>query len=93
VRFVLLWLACIPIAFALSGLIVFRSDVRRFLAWLLNVPFLPVPLRALLFCPRCRGQHVDRGAWATKLHRTHRCEHCGHEWIASSVRTVGVEAL
>lgn len=65
--------------------------MTRFLAWLLDVPHLPVPLRMLLFCPRCRGQHVDLGLWATKLHRTHLCEHCGHEWTPAPVHTVGVD--
>lgn len=35
---------------------------------------------APLFCPLCRQQHVDRGAWATVEHHTHLCEHCGYKW-------------
>lgn len=59
---------------------------------LVRVGFGPV-VRALLFCPRCRGQHVDRDEWATRSHKTHLCEHCKHEWQAAEVPTVGVEAL
>lgn len=50
------------------------------------------PVRVLLFCPKCKAQHVDRDAWATIPHRVHLCEHCKHEWLASIVATVGVES-
>lgn len=30
-------------------------------------------IRALLFCPRCKSQHVDEGEWVKRSHETHRC--------------------
>jgi hypothetical protein len=67
--------------------------IRHFIAWLLDVQGLPVPLKVVLFCPVCRAQHVDRDGWETRLHRSHRCHHCDHVWLASLVHTVGVESL
>jgi len=50
----------------------------------------PVPM--FLACPKCGGRHVDRGEWATtRVHKTHLCEHCGHEWRPHDFPTVGVE--
>lgn len=43
-----------------------------------------------LLCQKCSKSHVDRGIWATRLHRTHLCEHCGHEWQPSTEYTVGL---
>jgi uncharacterized protein YlaI len=43
----------------------------------------------ILFCPECKYQHVDRGEWATKPHRTHLCEICGHLWRPFEVATYG----
>lgn len=51
------------------------------------------PVRVMLFCPECKGQHVDRDEWVTRPHRVHLCEWCGHEWLAAFVATVGVEVL
>lgn len=48
----------------------------------------PVPLR--LLCPACGHQHVDVDEWAARLHRTHLCDQCGHEWAPSQDYTVGV---
>jgi hypothetical protein len=48
------------------------------------------PLALVLFCPSCRTRHVDRGEWATRRHRTHRCDACGHEWQPADVASVGV---
>lgn len=44
----------------------------------------------VLFCPKCACQHIDKGEWATKLHRTHLCDRCGHEWMPSAFPTFGV---
>lgn len=47
----------------------------------------------VLFCPKCNGQHIDRDEWATKPHKTHLCEFCGHLWRPKETHTVGVERL
>jgi len=47
------------------------------------------PLEAILYCPRCSKQHVDEGAFATRLHYIHACvdgpdgKGCGYEWHIS----------
>lgn len=48
------------------------------------------PLSVILFCPRCRHQHVDEGEWATRPHTTHLCGHCENKWDPAPVPTVGV---
>jgi predicted RNA-binding Zn-ribbon protein involved in translation (DUF1610 family) len=47
----------------------------------------------ILPCPNCGAKHIDRNEWATKPHRTHRCEICAHEWRPANVPTVGVNDL
>ena len=47
----------------------------------------------LLWCPICRGRHIDRGEFATKPHHTHACQECGHVWRPAIVATVGVQFL
>jgi hypothetical protein len=51
----------------------------------------PIPM--LLWCPECGERHVDRGAFATKVHHTHSCQHCGMTWRPAVVPTVGVQFL
>jgi hypothetical protein len=56
----------------------------------------PIPL--ILHCPACHLQHVDvddeSGKWATeRVHRTHRCLGCQHEWRPANRYTVGVREL
>ena len=60
----------------------------------------PVPM--ILHCPACHRQHIDTGEFATRPHRTHRCEventadgaqGCGYEWQPALVPTVGVLCL
>lgn len=49
------------------------------------------PARLQLTCPKCAGQHVDLGEWATtRWHVTHLCRHCGHQWAPAEYFTVGV---
>jgi hypothetical protein len=58
---------------------------------------LDAPIPMILHCPKCGGQHIDRGIWATvRVHRTHLCEHCGelfrpHGFRSHDKATVGVE--
>ena len=47
----------------------------------------------LLDCPQCNQIHIDLGEWATRLHKTHLCSGCLHEWRPANVATVGVAAL
>ena len=60
------------------------------------------PFRLLMSCPSCGKLHVDRGEWATKLHKTHLCvndpssspeQGCGSKWKVSEYPTVGVATL
>lgn len=50
-----------------------------------------IPIR--LFCPQCGKLHLDVGEWATRLHHTHACQHCGEVWRPAVVYTVGVRFL
>ena len=51
----------------------------------------PIPMR--LVCPECGALHIDEGEFATKLHTTHACQHCGMVWRPAVVSTVGVRFL
>jgi predicted RNA-binding Zn-ribbon protein involved in translation (DUF1610 family) len=44
-----------------------------------------------LDCPNCGKQHIDKGEWATREHKTHLCEYCGHLWKPFPYPTVGTE--
>lgn len=78
----------------------------RDLARAVDVMFPPEPVPMLLFCPKCRTQHIDRDErtdtlisgvigedWSTKPHRSHLCSGCGFVWRPSDVPTVGVKQL
>ena len=43
-------------------------------------------------CPACYLPHIDRGEWATRLHKKHLCEHCGKVWQPYTAYTVGIIA-
>ncbi len=51
----------------------------------------PIPM--LLWCPMCKGRHVDVGEYAEKPHHTHACQECGTVWRPAIVATVGVSFL
>lgn len=53
----------------------------------------PKPIPLLLYCPECKGRHVDKGKFATHPHHTHSCQHCGLTWRPAVVPTVGVQFL
>lgn len=53
----------------------------------------PTPLRMRLRCEKCGELHIDKGEWATKPHKHHRCEKCGLVWQPALVHTVGVQFL
>ncbi len=53
--------------------------------------FEPIPM--LLRCPNCTAVHIDEGEWATRPHKTHRCQLCRCDWRPANVPTVGVDAL
>lgn len=48
----------------------------------------PIPMH--IHCPNCGARHVDEGEWATRPHRTHRCDACLHTWRPSDIPTVGL---
>lgn len=50
-----------------------------------------IPMR--LPCPSCNVLHIDEGEFATKVHHTHACQHCGMVWRPAVVPTVGVQFL
>jgi predicted RNA-binding Zn-ribbon protein involved in translation (DUF1610 family) len=47
----------------------------------------------ILTCPSCGGRHIDEGEFATKLHHTHACQHCGMVWRPALIPTCGVQFL
>jgi predicted RNA-binding Zn-ribbon protein involved in translation (DUF1610 family) len=51
------------------------------------------PIEMILTCPSCGGRHIDEGEFATKVHHTHACQHCGMVWRPSIVPTLGVQFL
>ncbi len=58
---------------------------------MIQKPDPPVPM--ILKCPDCNHRHVDKGKYATKIHHTHACQHCGFVWRPAIVATVGVQFL
>lgn len=54
---------------------------------------LAAPTPMLLWCPSCGERHIDVGEFATKVHHTHACQHCGMVWRPAIVATVGVQWL
>lgn len=48
-------------------------------------------LELLLFCPRCKEQHIDEGEFATRAHKDHACQHCGLVWRPCKQPSVGVQ--
>ena len=52
---------------------------------------------AVLFCPACVHQHIDTAepetGWNNPPHRTHKCEECGHLWLAARINTTGVKEV
>ncbi len=53
----------------------------------------PAPIPMILICPSCGARHIDVGPFATKVHHTHACQHCGMVWRPAIVPTVGVRFL
>lgn len=51
----------------------------------------PIPM--LLWCPLCHVRHIDQGEFATRIHHTHSCQHCGLTWRPAVIPTVGVRFL
>lgn len=51
------------------------------------------PIESLLWCPACGERHIDVGDFATKVHHTHACQHCGMVWRPCVSPTVGVRFL
>ena len=53
----------------------------------------PDAIPMILTCPSCGVRHIDKGEFATKLHRDHACQSCGLVWRPAKVPTVGVRFL
>lgn len=70
-----------------------RAEVEQELSkdWVARAEVAPVPKHIL--CPKCGLEHIDRGEWETKLHRSHLCEGCQHVWRPFEYFTVGVGAI
>jgi transposase-like protein len=47
---------------------------------------------AILACPHCALQHIDKGKWATFDHKRHLCSGCGR-FFEASAPNVGVTSL
>lgn len=56
-------------------------------------PAAPQPTAMIIFCPICHERHIDVGEFATKVHHTHSCQHCGFTWRPAVEPTVGVQFL
>lgn len=54
---------------------------------------LAKPIDMILFCPSCHERHIDEGDFATRVHKTHACQHCGFAWKPSKTPTRGVRFL
>ncbi len=60
---------------------------------------MPKPLPMRIHCPAyvhgrmCGVLHVDVEEWATKPHKSHTCQACGHTWQPALFHTVGVRFL
>ena len=55
-----------------------------------STPDIPGGVPAYIFCKRCNEQHIDRGEWVTRLHKTHKCEKCGYMWKPFEFATLGI---
>ena len=53
----------------------------------------PIPMILTCPMPTCGGRHIDEGEFATKVHHTHACQHCGMVWRPAIEPTVGVQFL
>jgi len=51
---------------------------------------LAAPIPMILHCPECSERHIDEGEFATRVHATHACQHCGTCWRPAIEPTVGV---
>ena len=51
----------------------------------------PIPMR--IVCEGCGKLHEDVGEFASKVHHTHSCQHCGMTWRPAVVPTVSVRFL
>jgi hypothetical protein len=83
-------LADLVARFSGSGVIT-GEEIRRLLDTARGVLQSPLPM--LLWCPSCHARHIDEGVFATRLHKTHSCQHCGLLFAPALIPTVGVQFL
>jgi len=69
-----------------------RAAHKAITAYLTAAPPAPVVVAKVIHCPECGAIHIDEGEWATRLHKTHQCQSCKHEWRPYPYATVGVPA-
>ena len=74
-----------PIESAITG-----EHSRQERAW---VEAMNAPIPMILHCSVCHERHIDEGEYATKVHHTHACQHCGECFRPAIVPTVGVQFL
>lgn len=51
---------------------------------------VPLPVPVVIYCPACQTKHIDEGEWATRPHKTHKCQNCSLEWRPFPYATVGI---
>lgn len=67
--------------------------IRDALVFANNTLLNPQPIPMRIHCPECGELHIDEGEFATKIHHTHACQHCGAVFRPAVVPTVGVRFL
>lgn len=54
------------------------------------------PIDMVLYCPRCRAQHIDapepESNWTNPPHRSHLCRFCSFVWRPADIPTRGVQS-
>jgi hypothetical protein len=69
------------------------ADHRQLAEWLRELKQFKLGVPMLIWCPMCKGRHIDVGEFATKIHHTHSCQSCGLTWRPAIIPTVGVQFL
>lgn len=78
-------LVSVPDGYRVSNETKAQAQLLRNVAGAMKHTLETSPLRAPLFCPWCRTQHIDKGIWAVRPHHKHKCENpnCGQVFRVS----------